>query len=94
MKQATFYLLEHHQPDGELDAVEALACDLAAEQWRSGKRILIACQSQEQAVKRMRRYGLEIPISSCHIISRVKVRITARPWNYHGLENAAMHRAN
>lgn len=51
MKQATFYLMEHHQPDGELDAVEALACDLAAQHWRFGKRILLACQSQEQAQK-------------------------------------------
>nr|CDS56274.1 DNA polymerase III, chi subunit [Serratia symbiotica] len=49
MKQATFYLLEHDRPTGTLSAHEAVACAVAAERWRSGKRLLIACESQEQA---------------------------------------------
>ncbi|AHK19753.1 DNA polymerase III subunit chi [Yersinia similis] len=49
MKNATFYLLEHDTPTGELRAHEALACEVAAERWRAGKRVLIACESQEQA---------------------------------------------
>ncbi|VAX77175.1 DNA polymerase III subunit chi [Serratia symbiotica] len=49
MKQAIFYLLEHNQPTGALSAHEAVACVIAAESWRSGKRLLIACETQEQA---------------------------------------------
>lgn len=49
MKQATFYLLENDQPIGMLSAHEALACAVAAQHWRAGKRVLIACESQEQA---------------------------------------------
>lgn len=43
MKQAQFYLLS--QPNGE----EALACELAAQAWKLGKRVLIACESEAQA---------------------------------------------
>ncbi|AEW44847.1 DNA polymerase III subunit chi [Serratia symbiotica str. 'Cinara cedri'] len=49
MKQATFYLLEHNRASGVLSAHEAVACIISAEHWRSGKRLLIACDSQEQA---------------------------------------------
>lgn len=49
MKQATFYLLDTSASEGDLTAVEALACDLAADAWRRGKRIQIACRDQEQA---------------------------------------------
>ncbi|MDG2949285.1 DNA polymerase III subunit chi [Bisgaard Taxon 10/6] len=48
-KQAQFYLIETARPQGELSAVEALACDLAAQAWRLGKRVLIACETEEQA---------------------------------------------
>ncbi len=61
MKNATFYLLsqekllsqnkdrEQEKPSAELCSYEALACELAAEHWRSGKRILIACENLAQA---------------------------------------------
>ena len=48
-KQAQFYLIETARSQGELSAVEALACDLAAQAWRLGKRVLIACETEEQA---------------------------------------------
>ncbi|AIU87097.1 MULTISPECIES: DNA polymerase III subunit chi [Pectobacterium] len=51
MKNATFYLLEHDSKSGELSAHEALACDLAAECWRAGKRVLIACEDEQQAIR-------------------------------------------
>ncbi len=61
MKNALFYLIEDPTPivesqqeagstaHVELSSHEALACTLAAERWRSGKRVLIACESREQA---------------------------------------------
>ena len=44
MKQATFYLLDNAEPSGALSAHEAVACAVAAERWRAGKRVLIACE--------------------------------------------------
>ena len=56
-KNAQFYLLN---PEKKI-TVEQLACDLAAQAWRLGKRVLIACETQEQAVtgheKRRRHHG-------------------------------------
>lgn len=49
MKNAIFYLFESEQQVGDLTAHEALACELAAKSWRAGKRVLIACESQQQA---------------------------------------------
>ena len=49
MKQATFYLLDNAEPSGALSAHEAVACAVAASSFRAGKRVLIACESQEQA---------------------------------------------
>lgn len=49
MKSATFYILETDTLSAGLTPVEALTCHLAAERWRMGKRILIACDSQAQA---------------------------------------------
>lgn len=51
MKNATFYLLDRHDLQAELTTVEQLACDLAAEQWRAGKRVLIACEDEAQALR-------------------------------------------
>ena len=48
MKQVQFYILSQTQI-GELSAQEALACDLAAKAWRQGTRVLIACETEEQA---------------------------------------------
>ena len=49
MKNATFYLLENDNTVDGLSAVEQLVCELAAERWRSGKRVLIACEDEAQA---------------------------------------------
>ncbi len=51
MKSATFYLLEQPPPQADLQAHEWLACQFAADQWRAGKRVLIACENQLQAEK-------------------------------------------
>lgn len=49
MKNATFYLMEHPSIHKDLQAHEWLACQLTAEHWRLGKRILLVCESQAQA---------------------------------------------
>lgn len=50
MKHATFYLLSQaDSPEREFSAVEQLACELAAKAWRAGKRVLIACETEQQA---------------------------------------------
>jgi len=51
MKNAIFYLLEHPSPQEELEAHEWLACELAAKMWRNEKRVLLACETAEQAEK-------------------------------------------
>ncbi|NDL65081.1 DNA polymerase III subunit chi [Acerihabitans arboris] len=51
MKNATFYLLDRQDLQDGLSAVERLACELAAFHWRAGKRVLIACDDEEQALK-------------------------------------------
>lgn len=51
MKTVTFYLLAADAPAGDLNASEALACELAASQWRSGRRVLLACESEQQAIR-------------------------------------------
>lgn len=54
VKQTTFYVLTAEispQNAHELLAEEQLACDLAAQIWRLGKRVLIACETQQQALK-------------------------------------------
>lgn len=47
MKQATFYLLDPNEHNA--NAVEYLACDLAASAWRQGKKVLISCETEQQA---------------------------------------------
>ncbi|XWR70812.1 DNA polymerase III subunit chi [Providencia manganoxydans] len=52
MKNATFYQLPPTPAEeDELEAHEWLACELAAQMWRNGKRILLACETAEQAEK-------------------------------------------
>ncbi|HHW7567972.1 TPA: DNA polymerase III subunit chi [Mannheimia haemolytica] len=49
MKQVQFYLLS--QADAvELSVAEMQACELAAQAWRLGKRVLIACETEQQAL--------------------------------------------
>ncbi len=51
MKNATFYLLDNDTVSDELSAVEVLVCELAAENFRAGKRLLIACVDEQQAIR-------------------------------------------
>lgn len=51
MKTATFYLLEQQESDTDLSAVEALTCQLATLKYREGKRVLIACETENQALR-------------------------------------------
>ncbi|MBA5859024.1 DNA polymerase III subunit chi, partial [Morganella morganii] len=51
MKNATFYLMEQPSPFDDLGAREWLTYHLARQAWRSGKRVLLACESQHQAEK-------------------------------------------
>ena len=51
MKNATFYLLDNDATADGLSAVEQLVCDVAAERFRAGKRILIACEDEQQAIR-------------------------------------------
>ena len=51
MQNATFYQMEQPSPFDDLEAHEWLTCQLAGEAWRNGKRVLIACESQQQAEK-------------------------------------------
>ena len=51
MKNATFYLPGPDPQQGTLSATEALACELAAARWREGKRILVACENEQQAIR-------------------------------------------
>lgn len=50
MKQATFYIINQAQVN-ELSVVEDLACDLATQQWRAGKKVLITCENEQQAFR-------------------------------------------
>ena len=45
-KNARFYILTEQSSRG----MEQLACDLAASAWRLGKRVLIACETERQAL--------------------------------------------
>lgn len=49
-KQAQFYVIENAQAQGGLSAEEALACNLAADAWRLGKKVLLACETEQQAL--------------------------------------------
>lgn len=49
-KQARFYVIEKNSRQDGLSAEEALACDLAANAWRLGKKVLIACETEQQAL--------------------------------------------
>lgn len=50
-KQAIFYLIEKIQAEEALSAQEILACNIAAEAWRQGKKVLIACETEQQALQ-------------------------------------------
>jgi DNA polymerase-3 subunit chi len=48
VKQVTFYILSQSSDDTP-NRVEQLACALAAQHWRIGKKVLIACETEQQA---------------------------------------------
>lgn len=47
-KQALFYILAEQPTSANL--LENKVCDLAADAWRLGKKVLIACQNEQQAL--------------------------------------------
>lgn len=51
LKQVQFYILEKTIAVSPLSEEETLACDLAAFAWRSGKKVLILCENEQQALK-------------------------------------------
>lgn len=51
MKNVTFCLLENDDVVDGLSAVEQRACDIAAQRWRRGERVLIACEDEQQAIR-------------------------------------------
>lgn len=51
MKNATFYLLNQNTFSDGMTSVEWLACELATDKWREGKRVLIACENDIQAFR-------------------------------------------
>ena len=57
MKNATFYLLDNDTTVDGLSAVEQLVCEIAAERWRSGKRVLIACEMKSRLTGWMKPCG-------------------------------------
>lgn len=50
MKQVTFYLLRENSPPDGITTAKTLAGKLAITHWRTGKRILIACENEQQAI--------------------------------------------
>lgn len=51
-KQVTFYVLSNKtQGKDELSAQENLACDLTAQAWREGKKVLLVCNDEAQAFR-------------------------------------------
>lgn len=50
MKQVQFYLLSQDVQGSILSSMEQQACELAAQAWRAGKRVIIACETEQQAL--------------------------------------------
>lgn len=93
MKQATFYLLDNAEPSGALSAHEAVACAVAANGFRAGKRVLIACESQEQAQRLDEALWQREPHEFVPHNLAGEGRTTARRWNCAGPASAATPRA-
>jgi len=51
MKNAIFYLLDNDTVLNGLSALEQLVCELAADKFRAGKRVLVACEDEQQAIR-------------------------------------------
>ncbi len=78
MKNATFYLLDNEDTVEGLSAVEQLVCDIAAERWRNGKRVLIACEDEQQAIRLDEALWSRHRRALCRTIWRAKAREAAR----------------
>ena len=86
-KNAQFYLLN---PEKKI-TVEQLACDLAAQAWRLGKRVLIACETEEQAFLIDEAYGNVIKMSLFLIIFQAKQHNMHRQLRLLGKANAMLN---
>ncbi|MDH2927440.1 DNA polymerase III subunit chi [Lonepinella koalarum] len=49
-KIAKFYLIKSSLSQQDLSGAELLACDLSAQLWRAGLKVLIACETEQQAL--------------------------------------------
>lgn len=78
MKNATFYLLDNDTQQDGLSAVEQLVCEIAAERWRAGKRVLIACENESRLFDWMKPCGQDRQKALFRIIWRAKAPEAAR----------------
>lgn len=92
MKNATFYLLDNDTQQDGLSAVEQLVCDVAAERWRSGKRVLIACEDEQQAIRLDEALWARPRKASSRIIWREKAPEAAHRWKLPGRKSATAAR--
>jgi DNA polymerase IIIc chi subunit len=92
MKNATFYLLDNDTHQDGLSAVEQLVCDIAAERWRSGKRVLIACEDEQQAIRLDEALWARPRKVLSRIIWREKAPEAARRWRLPGRKSATAAR--
>lgn len=52
MKHSTFHLLsQQFEQKNKSNCIEQFACKLISTEWRSGKTILVTCESKQQAIK-------------------------------------------
>ncbi|SUC33260.1 DNA polymerase III subunit chi [Providencia rettgeri] len=93
MKKGTFYQLEQTSPHSELEAHEWLACELAAQMWRSGKRVLVACETQLQAEKIDEALWQRDPHQFVRIIWQGKARVMVHRLKFAGRPKEAQHLA-
>ncbi len=92
MKNATFYLLDNENTVEGLSAVEQLVCDIAAERWRNGKRVLIACEDEQQAIRLDEALWSRPPESFVPHNLAGEAREAARRWRLPGRRNATAAR--
>ena len=91
MKNATFYLLDNDTHQDGLSAVEQLVCEIAAERWRAGKRVLIACEDEQQAIRLDE--ALWARRALFRITCQAKGHAAGRRWKLPGRKSATAARA-
>jgi hypothetical protein len=82
---------QRHTVDG-LSAVEQLVCDIAAERWRNGKRVLIACEDEQQAIRLDEALWARPPESFVPHNLAGEGREAARRWRLPGRKSATAAR--